>query len=418
MHHFAYRNGVLHAEDVSLEAIAAEVGTPFYIYSHATLERHARVVRQALSPVDALVAYAVKANDALAVLAIMAREGLGADVVSGGELTRALEAGVPGGRIVFSGVGKTAQELSQALQAGVKQLNVESEEELEELNAVALDLGLTAPVALRVNPDVAAGGHAHISTGRKDDKFGIPWSRAEALYMRGQALEGVAMKGLAIHIGSQIKELAPFEAAFTKVKELIASLRAAGAPVETLDLGGGLGVPYAEADAPPPPDAYGELIQRLVGDLGVEIIVEPGRLIAANAGLLVTRVIREKTGEAKHFVVVDAGMNDLMRPALYQAHHEIMPVREPAAGAERRPVDVVGPICESADVFARDRALFPMQAGELAAIMSVGAYGAAQASLYNARALPALVMARGGDWRVIRPALRSVDLMVHEQLGP
>jgi diaminopimelate decarboxylase len=357
MNHFEYRNGVLHAEDVDLAALAEEVGTPFYCYSTATLERHYKVFADAF-PAGTLVAYSVKANGNLAVLKTLARLGAGADVVSGGELKKARVAGIPGDRIVFSGVGKTKREMADALDAGIHQFNVESEPELEALNEVAASMNMRAPVTIRVNPDVDARTHAKIATGTAETKFGIPWSRARAAYKRAGELPGIEVVGVDVHIGSQITELAPFEKAFSRVMELIAMLRADGHNIARADLGGGLGVPYARDNQPPPdPAAYGAMIAKVTKGLNAELILEPGRLIAANAGILVSRVIYDKQGEAKRFLIVDAGMNDLIRPALYDAHHEIVAVKGGAPCTER--YDVVGPVCETADRFARDCALLP-----------------------------------------------------------
>jgi len=412
LHHFQYLNGVLHAEDVSLAAIADAVGTPFYVYSEATLRRHMRVFRKAFAGTDALVAYSVKANSNIAVLKILASEGAGADVVSGGELMRALKAGIAPSKIVFSGVGKTRDEIEAALAAGIYQFNVESEPELEAIDAVAQTKNTRAPIAFRINPDVAAGGHAKISTGKSEDKFGVPWSRARDLYKKARDLEGVEVKGVDVHIGSQISELAPFEAAFRKVAALIADLRSDGATIERLDLGGGLGIPYGEGATPPHPEAYADMIKQVTEPLDLQLIFEPGRMIAGNAGVLVASVIYLKEGEAKKFLIIDAGMNDLIRPALYDAWHDIWPVRETAE--PREPFDVVGPVCESSDRFAAARALPPLAAGDLVALMSAGAYGASQTSQYNTRPLIPEVLVNGARLAVIRNRPAHEDMIANE----
>ena len=411
MDHFRYRDGQLFAEDVAIEAIAREVGTPVYIYSTATLERHYRVFAGALRDFDPIVCYAVKANGNIAVIATLARLGAGADVVSGGELRAALAAGVPAGRIVFSGVGKTAREMAEAVTAGVLQINVESESELAMLDGVARSMGVRAPTALRVNPDVDAHTHAKISTGRREDKFGIEWTAAHGIYARAAALPGLDLAGVAVHIGSQLTDVAPFEEAFRRLRDLVAMLRADGLAIRTLDLGGGLGIPYGNEDAPvPAPLEYAQAVARTVGDLGCRLIFEPGRMIVGNAGVLVSRVLRIKEGSTRTFVVLDAGMNDLLRPALYGAWHDIVPVREPdplagtAVGSDvdatmdgamdeaERDVDIVGPICETSDTFATARRLPPLGEGDLVAIRTAGAYGRAMASGYNTRPLPPEVL--------------------------
>lgn len=400
MHHFAYRNGRLFAEDVDLTALADEVGTPAYVYSEATLRRHFSVFRDAFADTDTLVAYSVKANSNLAVLKMLASEGAGADVVSGGELHRALKAGVQPGKIVFSGVGKTRDEIAAAINTGILQFNVESAAELHAVNEIATGAGEKAPVALRINPDVAAGGHEKISTGKKEDKFGIAWSQARALYAQARAMSGVKVQGVDVHIGSQIDDLAPFKAAFTKVAALIDDLRADGCTIETLDLGGGLGIPYGEGAVPPHPDDYAAMIKELTSPLGVRLIFEPGRMIAGNAGILLARVIYVKEGEEKRFLIIDAAMNDLVRPAMYDAWHDIWPVKESAE--EKTPYDVVGPVCESSDRFAKDRPLPPLQEGDLVAVMSAGAYGAVQSSQYNTRPLAPEILVHGETFAVIR----------------
>jgi diaminopimelate decarboxylase len=417
MNHFHYRNGILHAEDVPLPEIAAAVGTPFYCYSTATLTRHYRVFTDALKGLDTLVCFSVKANGNLAVLRLLGELGAGCDVVSGGELKRALAAGIPGEKIVFSGVGKTAEELSLALESGVGQINVESEPELNRLNTIATQSGKTAPIALRVNPDVHAATHDKIATGRKEDKFGVAWDDAPRLYALANDMPGIEVRGVAVHIGSQITDLAPFEAAFTKVAGLVQDLRAAGINLQTVDLGGGLGVSYKrDNDSPPSPAEYGEVVKRTVGDLGCKILFEPGRVIAANAGILVAQVIYVKHGETKEFVIVDAAMNDLIRPAMYDAHHDILPVKEPKAGSPMIAMDVVGPICETGDRFARDRNLPILRENDLLAFATAGAYGAVMASTYNARPLVPEVLVNGDAFAVVRQRPAVEDLWSLESL--
>ena len=416
LHHFAYRDGVLYAEDVSLEAIAAEVGTPFYCYSEATLRRHARVFQDAFEGLNALTAYSVKANSNLAVIRILASEGAGADVVSGGELKRARAAGVAPEKIVFSGVGKTREEMALALSEGIYQFNVESEPELEALDEVARSQGVKAPIAFRINPDVRAGGHEKISTGKAEDKFGVAWSRAKELYQKAARLDGIEIKGVDVHIGSQIAELAPFEAAFQKVADLVKALRADGHAIETLDLGGGLGISYGDTPHNPPhPDEYAALIRRVAAPLDLRLIFEPGRMIVGNAGVLVTRIIYDKKGDARRFLIVDAGMNDLIRPALYDSYHALQPVRAGGPGAGEAVYDIVGPICESSDRFAKARSLPEMRAGDLAAFMSAGAYGAAQASQYNSRPLIPEVLVSGARFAVIRRRPTFEEMTALEQ---
>ncbi len=404
MDHFLYKSGVLHAEDVPLPDIAAEVGTPFYLYSRATLTRHFQLFDEALAGTDHLICYAMKANSNQAVLKIMAGLGAGMDVVSGGEYARAKAAGVPGERIVFSGVGKTAGEMRTALEGGIRQFNVESEPELELLSQVAASMGATAPVTVRVNPDVDARTHEKIATGKAENKFGIPIKRAREVYARAAALPGIDVIGIDVHIGSQLTELEPFELAYAKVAELTGILRADGHNIRRLDLGGGLGIPYARSnEAPPLPLEYGDLIKRTVGHLGCEIEIEPGRLIAGNAGLLVSGVIYVKEGEDRQFLILDAAMNDLIRPAMYGAWHDIVPVREPPAGTEQAPYDIVGPVCESGDTFAKGRAMAALSPGDLVAFRSAGAYGAVMASEYNTRPLIPEVLVDGHQFAVIRP---------------
>ncbi len=416
MNHFDYKNGILHAEDVPLDRLAEEVGTPFYCYSTATLTRHYKVFAGAL-PGDALVAFSVKANGNLAVLKTLAQLGAGADVVSGGELKKALAAGIPGERIVFSGVGKTKEEMRLALEAGIYQFNVEGEPELEALNEVASAMGVQAPITIRLNPDVDARTHAKITTGTAETKFGVPWSRAREVYARAGALSGIEVVGIDVHIGSQITELQPFEAAFRLTAEMITTLRAEGHAIARADLGGGLGVPYRLDNQPPPePDAYGALIAKITKGLGVQLIFEPGRLIAANAGILVTKVIYVKPGAAKTFLVMDAGMNDLIRQAMYDAHHDILPVKQALPEVKIQRYDVVGPVCETADFFARDRDLPQFGPDDLLVIMTAGAYGAVLSSSYNARALVPEVLVHGGRWSVVRPRVTQEALMALDRV--
>jgi diaminopimelate decarboxylase len=411
MNHFHYRNGVLCAEDVPLTLLAEKVGTPFYCYSSATLTRHYKVFAAAL-PDTALIAFSVKANGNLAVLKTLGNLGAGADVVSAGELKKALAAGIPASRIVFSGVGKTREEMRLGLESGIYQFNVEGEPELEVLNDVALSLNAKAPVTIRVNPDVDAKTHAKITTGTYETKFGVPWSRARSAYALAAMLPGLEVVGVDVHIGSQITELAPFRTAFHRVADLITVLRADGHRITRADLGGGLGVPYRLDNAPPPdPAAYGEIITSVTKGLDVQLIFEPGRLIAANAGVLVTRVLYVKPGEAKTFLVVDAGMNDLIRPAMYDAHHDILPVLEAKPNGPTQRYDVVGPVCETADLFARDRDLPEAKGSDLMAIMTAGAYGAVMASAYNARPPAAEILVHGRDWCVVRPRM-SLEALI------
>jgi len=414
MHHFIYRRGVLHAEDVSLARIAADVGTPFYCYSTATLVRHYRVFTEAFAGLDTLVCFAVKANSNIAVLRTLAREGAGADVVSVGELRRALLAGISPDRIVFSGVGKDRPEMAEALRAGIHQFNVESEPELDALSEVAVSLGTRAPVAVRINPDVDPRTHAKISTGKKENKFGVPWARARDIYARAAALAGIDIVGVDVHIGSQLTELEPFRAAFSRVADLVTTLRADGHGIARLDLGGGLGIPYdSTGPAPPQPETYAAVVRDVVGGLGCAIVLEPGRLIAGNAGVLVSRVIYVKEGESRRFVILDAAMNDLIRPSLYDAHHEIIPLTEtPDTG--RVVADVVGPVCETGDVFATARSLPDLAAGDYAAILSAGAYGAVMASTYNTRPLVPEVLVDGDRYAVVRRRMEVEDLLALE----
>jgi diaminopimelate decarboxylase len=416
MNHFQYIDGVLNAEQVELTVLAEKVGTPFYCYSSATLKRHFQVFADSF-PKGSLIAYSVKANGNLGVLRTLARLGAGADVVSGGELRKALKAGIPGNKIVFSGVGKTRAEMKLALEAGIHQFNVESEPELEALSEVAQSLNRVAPITIRVNPDVDAKTHAKITTGTAETKFGIPWSKARAAYALAAKLKAIQVVGIDVHIGSQIVDLEPFETAFRKVAELTRILRADGHAISRLDLGGGLGVPYITNNEPPPdPDAYGAMATRVTKDLGVQLILEPGRLIAANAGILVSRVLYIKKGEAKTFAIIDAAMNDLIRPALYDSHHEIVRVNEPGLHTPRQKYDVVGPICETSDIFAADRELPELKSGDLVAILTAGAYGAVMSSAYNARPPAAEVLVRGDLWSVVKPRLEDDALFGSERI--
>jgi diaminopimelate decarboxylase len=400
VHHFNYRDERLFAEDVDLTALAAEVGTPFYVYSAATLRRHIRVMREAFEGIPTLIAYAMKANSNQAVLTLLAREGAGADVVSAGELERAIAAGIPPAKIVFSGVGKTVAEMRRALELGINCFNLESEPELERLSEIAAAMGKVAPVSVRVNPDVDAGTHAKISTGKKGDKFGIPFARAHEIYARIAELPGVEAVGVDMHIGSQITTMLPFDNAFWLLAQLVNDLRADGHDIRHVDVGGGLGIPYHhDQDAPPDPLAYAEIVRKHVSKLGCTLVLEPGRLIVGNAGILVTRVEYVKEAE-KTFVIVDAAMNDLIRPTLYEAHHDIQPVvhsNRPAITA-----DIVGPVCESGDYIAHGRRLAGVAEGDLLAIMTAGAYGAVMASTYNSRPLVPEVLVDGDRWHVIR----------------
>ena len=417
MNHFEHRDGILHAEDVPVPEIAKAVGTPFYIYSTATLERHYKVFSKAFEGVDAMVCYAMKANSNQAVLKTLARLGAGIDVVSEGELRRALAAGVPASRIMFSGVGKTPREMDLALEAGIYCFNVESEPELEVLNARAVKAGKVAHVSFRINPDVDARTHAKISTGKKENKFGISWERARAVYARAAGLPGIKVTGIDMHIGSQITELQPFEDAFKLLRELVDTLRADGHTIDHVDVGGGLGIPYKTDNTPPPlPDAYAEIVKNQLKGLNCKIVTEPGRLIVGNAGILVTEVIYVKDGGEKTFVIVDAAMNDLIRPAMYDAFHDIWPLREPAPETPKRLYDVVGPICESGDTFATGRTLPETRPGDLVALMTAGAYGAVMSSTYNSRLLVPEVLVRGAEWATVRPRPTYEELIKLDRL--
>jgi diaminopimelate decarboxylase len=418
MHHFAYRDGVLHAEAVNLIDLAQSVGTPFYCYSTATLTRHFDAFAGAFSDVKALVCYALKANSNQAVIKTLANRGAGADVVSAGELKRAKAAGIAAEKIMFSGIGKTAAELAFAVDEGILCLNVESEPELALLSSIAVGKGRTARISVRVNPDVDARTHSKIATGKAENKFGIPISRARDVYALAAKLPGVKVTGVDMHIGSQITELAPFDNAFALLADFVRTLRADGHGISHIDLGGGLGIPYREDYEPPPdPLAYAEIVKRATRNLECTLVLEPGRLLVGNAGILVTRVIYLKRGESRTFVIVDAGMNDLIRPTLYEAHHDIWPVREQQAGSPM-PVDVVGPVCESGDFFALDRKMAPPQAGDLLAIMTAGAYGAVQAGTYNTRPLVPEVIVREGKWALVRPRLEVEELIAHDRMPP
>ena len=416
MHHFAYRDGVLHAEAVNLDTLAAAVGTPFYCYSTATLTRHYQVFAGAFADVRALVCYAMKANSNQAVVRTLARLGAGADVVSGGELKRARTAGIPADKIMFSGIGKTEAELALAVDEGILCVNVESEPELELLSSIAASRGRTANVSVRVNPDIDAKTHHKIATGKAENKFGIPISRAREVYTHAGMLKGLKVAGVDMHIGSQITELDPFGNAFALLAEFVRALRTDGHTISHVDLGGGLGIPYRDDDEPPPhPQAYAEVVKRATRDLDCRLIFEPGRLLVGNAGILVTRVLFVKHGEAKNFVVVDAAMNDLVRPTLYDAHHEIWPVTQ-ASSSRRIRADVVGPVCESGDFLAVNRDMVEPASGALLAVMSAGAYGAVQAGTYNTRALVPEVLVNGAEWALVRPRLEVDQLIALDRM--
>jgi len=416
MHHFAYRDGVLHAEAVNLDTLAAAVGTPFYCYSTATLTRHYQVFADAFVDVRALVCYAMKANSNQAIITTLAKLGAGADVVSGGELKRARLAGIPPEKIMFSGIGKTASELTSAVDEGILCVNVESEAELELLSSIASTKGRTARISIRVNPDIDAKTHHKIATGKAENKFGIPISGAREIYARAAKLKGLEVAGVDMHIGSQITELDPFGNAFALLAEFVRVLRSDGHKILHVDLGGGLGIPYRDDNEPPPhPEAYAEVVKRATSDLDCRLIFEPGRLLVGNAGILVTRVLFVKHGEAKNFVVVDAAMNDLIRPTLYDAHHEIWPVEKKPSGRRVR-ADVVGPVCESGDFLAVDREMMEPAEGALLAVMSAGAYGAVQAGTYNTRALVPEVLVKGDEWALIRPRLEVDQLIALDRM--
>jgi diaminopimelate decarboxylase len=418
MHHFDYRGGMLHAEDVELSIIADEIGTPFYCYSTATLERHYRVMSEAFKGAEHTICYAMKANSNQAVIRTMADLGAGMDVVSEGELRRALAAGVPGRKIVFSGVGKTAREMALGLKEGVSCFNVESEPELELLSLVAQRTGQRATISIRVNPDVDAKTHAKITTGKADNKFGISFTRASQVYARAAALPGLDVAGIDMHIGSQITDIEPFERAFKLMAELATRLKAKGHNIRHLDLGGGLGVPYRGTnDVPPHPDEYAAMVKRTLGHLGLKYVLEPGRMIVGNAGILVSRVIYVKENDGNYFVIQDAAMNDLIRPTLYDAYHEIIPVKKPADKAAEITADVVGPVCETGDYLAKARRLPKPEPGDLLATMTAGAYGAVQSGTYNTRPLVAEVLVKGKTWSLVRPRQTYEDLIGMDHLA-
>lgn len=415
MHHFAHRNGVLHAEDVPVPAIAAAVGTPFYCYSTATLTRHYRVFDEAFAGLDHMICYSMKANSNQAVIATLAKLGAGLDVVSEGELHRARALNVPADKIMFSGVGKTGRELALGLEAGILCFNVESEPELTLLSEIATARGQTAPVSLRINPDVDARTHAKITTGIKDSKFGVPYEQARAIYARAAALPGLSVCGVDMHIGSQLTELEPFDNAFSLLSDLVIDLRADGHQIEHVDLGGGLGIPYRDdEDAPPLPAAYAEIVLKHMNKIGCRVIFEPGRMIAGNAGILVTSVIYVKEGEGRSFVIVDAAMNDLVRPTLYEAYHRIGTVN--ATGRAEIICDIVGPVCESGDFFAHGRSLERVTSGDLVVLYSAGAYGAVQAGTYNSRLLVPEVLVNGDAFAVVRPRQTYAELIGLDRL--
>jgi diaminopimelate decarboxylase len=419
MHHFDYRDGELHAEAVNLSTLARTVGTPFYCYSTATLERHYRVFAEAFADVKAVICYAMKANSNQSVLKTFARLGAGADVVSGGELKRALAAGISPDKILFSGVGKTAPELRMALDAGIHSINVESESELDLLSQIAANEGRTARISVRVNPDVDAKTHAKIATGKSENKFGVPLTRAREVYARAAKLPNIVVTGVDMHIGSQITDLGPLGDAFKVLVDFVGVLRADGHTISHIDFGGGLGIPYhADREAPPDPKAYAEVVKRATKGLDCTLLFEPGRLLVGNAGILVTRVLYLKPGEAKNFVVVDAAMNDLVRPTLYEAHHDILPVRQPAPDAPTFIADIVGPICESGDYMAKDRALPEPKEGDLLAIMTAGAYGAVQSGTYNTRALAPEVLVKEDRYAVVRPRVEVEDIIALDRNAP
>ncbi len=420
VHHFQYKQDRLHAEDVDVSAMAEAVGTPFYCYSTATLTRHYRVLQTAFGNTDYMICYALKANANQSVIATLARLGAGADVVSEGELRRALRAGVAANKIVFSGVGKQLEEMRAALSAGIYCHNVESEPELQALNALAIDMGLKAPISLRVNPNVDARTHTKITTGKSENKFGIPWSQALDVYARAASMPGIEVVGIDMHIGSQITSLEPFDAAFSRMGSMVSQLREAGHAITHINLGGGLGIPYHKDESlkPPSPEDYMRIVRQHIDALGCKIIVEPGRVIAGNAGILVTRVIAVKRGENKTFVIVDCAMNDLLRPTLYDAHHEVQPVIGKSSDSKPIVADIVGPVCETGDYMALDREMAPVQAGDLLALMSAGAYGAVLSSTYNTRALVPEVLVKGADFAIIRPRVDPDALIDLDRAAP
>ena len=417
MDHFLYRDGILHAEDVPVPDIAASVGSPFYVYSTATLTRHFKLFDEGLDGVPHLVCYAMKANSNQAVLKVLEQLGAGVDVVSGGEYARAKAAGFSGDRIVFSGVGKTREEMRQGLEGGVRQINLESEPEMRLLSEVAASMGVTVPVTVRVNPDVDAKTHEKIATGKKENKFGIPIARAREVYAEVAALPGLDVVGIDVHIGSQLTDLQPFRDAYNLVVSLTEQLRAEGHDIRRLDLGGGLGIPYERSnEAPPLPTDYCEMVKEVVGPTGCEVEIEPGRLIAGNAGILVSGVIFVKSGEGRDFLILDSAMNDLIRPAMYGSHHDIVPVKEPVAGVEYAPYDIVGPICESGDTFAKQRQMPPVAPGDLVAFRSAGAYGAVMSSEYNTRPLIPEVLVHEDQFAVIRPRPSFDEIIARDKV--
>jgi diaminopimelate decarboxylase len=419
MNHFEYRNGVLHAEAVNLVDLADAVGTPFYCYSTATLERHYRVFSEAFAGANTLICYALKANSNQSVLSTLAKLGAGADVVSGGELKRAIAAGIPPEKILFSGVGKTEAELRAALAADIRCINIESEPELELLSRLATELGRKARISVRVNPDVDSGTHAKISTGKSENKFGVPLTRARAVYAHAAKLPGIELTGVDVHIGSQITDLVPLEAAFRILADFVQTLRADGHTISHVDFGGGLGIPYhADREAPPVPAAYAAMVKRVTHNLGCTLMFEPGRMIVGNAGILVTRVIYVKHGDAKNFVVIDAAMNDLIRPTLYEAHHDILAVREVAKNARTIVADVVGPVCETGDYLALGRTISEPKSGDLLAIMTAGAYGAVQSGTYNTRPLVPEVLVKDDQYAVVRPRIEVDALIAMDKPAP
>lgn len=419
MHHFTYKNGTLHAEDVALNEIVEAIGTPFYCYSTATLERHLSVFQDAFSDVDSLVCFAVKANSNVAVLRTLGDMGAGADIVSVGEMQRALDAGIPANKLIFSGVAKEDHEIEAALTHGILQFNVESDAELDAISRVATRMGKTAPIAIRINPHVVAETHEKISTGKKGDKFGIDWQHAPEIYKRAASLPGIAVRGIAVHIGSQITDLAPFEQAFTRVGEMLSDLRAAGHDIHQVDLGGGLGIPYEEGnDLPPVPDEYAAMVKRVTQDWGVRLVFEPGRMIAGNAGIMVSKVRFIKQAGEKTYAMVDSAMNDLVRPSLYDGHHHVLPVAERTSEDATQVYDLVGPICETGDVLAKNRKLPTLKEEELVAFMSAGAYGAVMSSTYNSRPLIPEVLVNGDQFAVVRRRQTYEDMLSLEQSAP
>ena len=417
MRHFEFKNGEMHAENVPLAKIASEVGTPCYVYSTATFERHFNVFKNSVSGINSLIAYSVKANSNIGILATLSKLGAGADVVSGGELQRALTAGIPANKIVFSGVGKTKHEIEAAANAKIKIFNVESIPELYAINEVAARMNYLAPIAFRVNPDVTAGGHKKISTGKKEDKFGIAWNKAEHAYAIAKSCSNIEIVGIDVHIGSQIDDLEPFEKAISKVGNLIKKLHANGHNIRCFDIGGGLGIPYGnETITPPDPSNYGAMVKQLTEKMNVEIIFEPGRMISGNAGILLSKVLYVKKGEDRNFLIIDAAMNDLLRPALYDAFHEIEPVRKKPEKEQVEKYDVVGPICESSDTFTKSRKLSKINQGELIVMHTAGAYGASQSSQYNTRPLIPEVLVKDNKYEVIRKRPTINDILKSENI--